>query len=81
MLCGYLFQGRFGSCVLDENHLIAAVRYVELNPVRAGMRTVAREYHFRRTVLANGNDIGWDSPNKFISMLSLLLPNTNHKGG
>jgi len=34
---GYLFQGRFGSCVLDQRHLLAAVRYVELNPVRAGM--------------------------------------------
>jgi putative transposase len=39
---GYLFQGRFGSCVLDEQHLAAAVRYVENNPVRAGM--VGREY-------------------------------------
>jgi putative transposase len=34
---GYLFQGRFGSCVLDERHLLAAARYVELNPVTAGM--------------------------------------------
>jgi len=34
---GYLFQGRFGSCVLDEKHLLAAVRYVELNPVAAGL--------------------------------------------
>jgi putative transposase len=33
---GYLFQGRFGSCVLDERHLLAAARYVELNPVNAG---------------------------------------------
>lgn len=41
---GYLFQGRFGSCVLDENHLLAAVRYVELNPVRAGMAGKAWEY-------------------------------------
>lgn len=32
---GYLFQGRFGSCVLDELHLLAAARYVERNPVRA----------------------------------------------
>jgi hypothetical protein len=24
---GYLFQGRFGSCVLDETHLLAAARY------------------------------------------------------
>lgn len=34
---GYLFQGRFFSCVLDEPHLVAAARYVELNPVRAKM--------------------------------------------
>ena len=34
---GYLFQGRFSSCVLDEAHLSAATSYVELNPVRAGM--------------------------------------------
>lgn len=41
---GYLFQGRFGSCVLDEKHLAAAVRYVENNPVRAGMVKRAWEY-------------------------------------
>jgi putative transposase len=41
---GYLFQGRFGSCVLDEMHLVAAVRYVERNPVRAGIVSVAWEY-------------------------------------
>ena len=32
---GYLWQGRFASFVMDEPHLLAAVRYVELNPVRA----------------------------------------------
>jgi putative transposase len=32
---GYLFQGRFGACVLDETHLLAATRYVERNPVHA----------------------------------------------
>src|SRR5215470_20268826 len=41
---GYLFQGRFGSCVLDENHLIAAARYIELNPVHAGMVGKPEEY-------------------------------------
>ncbi len=34
---GHLWQSRFGSSVLDERHLIAAVRYVERNPVRAGL--------------------------------------------
>ncbi len=41
---GYLFQGRFSSCVLDERHLLAAVRYVELNPVRAGIVRNAWDY-------------------------------------
>jgi putative transposase len=37
---GHLFQNRYGSVVMDDAHLIAAVRYVSLNPVRA--RLVAR---------------------------------------
>ena len=37
---GHLFQSRFGSVAMDEAHLLAAVRYVSLNPVRA--RLVAR---------------------------------------
>jgi putative transposase len=41
---GYLFQGRFHSCPLDEAHLVAAVRYVERNPVRAGLVQRAWEY-------------------------------------
>jgi putative transposase len=41
---GYLFQGRFGSCVLDERHLLAAARYVELNPVNAGVVKEAMDY-------------------------------------
>ena len=34
---GYLWQGRFASFVMDEPYLLAAARYVELNPVRAGL--------------------------------------------
>jgi len=43
---GYLFQGRFGSCVLDERHLLASVRYVELNPVRAMLVKLPWEYQW-----------------------------------
>jgi putative transposase len=32
---GHLWQGRFGSVAMDEAHLVAALRYVSLNPVRA----------------------------------------------
>ncbi|HWU38555.1 MAG TPA: transposase [Candidatus Acidoferrum sp.] len=34
---GHLWQGRFASFVLDEPYLLTAARYVELNPVRAGL--------------------------------------------
>ncbi|MDD5644680.1 MAG: transposase [bacterium] len=34
---GYLWQGRFSSFILDEKYLLAATRYLLLNPVRAGM--------------------------------------------
>lgn len=34
---GHLWQDRFRSFVMDERHLIACARYVELNPVRAGL--------------------------------------------
>ena len=34
---GHVWQGRFYSCPLDERHLWQALRYVELNPVRAKM--------------------------------------------
>lgn len=43
---GYLFQGRFCSCVLDEKHLVAAVRYVERNPVKAGIVSHPGDYHW-----------------------------------
>jgi putative transposase len=41
---GHLWQGRFSSFPLDENYLLAAARYVERNPVRAGIVEKAWEY-------------------------------------
>ena len=43
-LCGHLWQGRFYSCPLDEANLWSAVRYVERNPVRAGLAKRAEKY-------------------------------------
>jgi putative transposase len=34
---GHLWQNRFFSCPLDESHLMSALRYTDLNPVRAGL--------------------------------------------
>lgn len=41
---GYLWQGRFFSCPMDESYLYAAVRYVEQNPVRAALVNKAEDY-------------------------------------
>lgn len=41
---GYLWQGRFSSYLLDENYLYAVVRYIENNPVEAGLVTNAWDY-------------------------------------
>ncbi|MDP2939497.1 MAG: transposase [Candidatus Omnitrophota bacterium] len=41
---GYLWQGRFSSFPVDERYLYAAVRYVERNPVRAGLVRKAEDY-------------------------------------
>ena len=41
---GHVFQGRFGSVPMDEAHLLAAARYVALNPVRARLVADARDW-------------------------------------
>ncbi len=45
-VAGRLWQGRFYSCPLDEEHLWAAVRYVELNPARAGIVDIPEAYRW-----------------------------------
>jgi putative transposase len=51
---GYLWQGRFASFVMDEPYLLAAARYVELNPVRAGL-------------VPNAGDWRWSSAKSHLS--------------
>jgi len=46
---GYLFQGRFSSCVLDQQHLLAAAQYVARNPVVAGLAKTPWEYPWSST--------------------------------
>ena len=41
---GHLWQGRFGSVVMDEAHLYNAFAYVSLNPVRAGLVKRAQDW-------------------------------------
>jgi REP-associated tyrosine transposase len=55
---GHLFQGRFGSAVMDEEHLVAAARYISLNPVRAGLARRAADWRWSsvRAHLAGKDD-------------------------
>jgi len=43
---GHLWQERFHSFAMDEYYLLAAVRYVELNPVHAHMVKSAEDYRW-----------------------------------
>jgi len=41
---GYLWQGRFKSYIMDEHHLLRAIRYIERNPIVAGIVDRAEHY-------------------------------------
>ncbi len=56
---GYLFQGRFHSFPLEGSYLLAAVRYVLRNPVRAGIARRPWDYQWSSAkwfVGETGND-------------------------
>ncbi len=43
---GHLWENRFYSCPLDQAHLWCAARYVERNPVRAGMVECCEDFRW-----------------------------------
>jgi len=43
---GHAWEGRYYSCTLGPGHLWTAVRYVERNPVRAGMAPLPDDYRW-----------------------------------
>ena len=43
---GHFWQGRFGCVAMDEPHLLAALRYVALNPVRARLAQRAEDWRW-----------------------------------
>ncbi len=55
---GHLWQNRFYSCPLSERHLWIALRYVEANPVRAGLVGNAAAFRWSSAAvhLGNGRD-------------------------
>ena len=60
---GCLWQGRFASFPMDESHLLAATRYVLLNPLRAGLvREIADWPHSSLPVHLGGVTDGLANP-------------------
>ncbi len=52
---GTLWEGRFRSCVVEENnYLLLCQRYIEMNPVRAGLVSSPVDYRWS-SYRANGN--------------------------
>ena len=51
---GHVWQDRFHASALDDRHFLNAVRYVELNPVRAGLVPKAGDYAWSSAAAHSG---------------------------
>jgi putative transposase len=51
---GHLWQDRFSSFVMDEPHALMAARYIENNPVEAGMVAQAEDYRWSSAAYHTG---------------------------
>ena len=45
-LTGHLWRGRFQSCILDDQSVFEEIRFIENNPVRAGIVGRAEDYRW-----------------------------------
>ena len=55
---GHLWQNRFYSCPLDDQHFWRALRYVECNPIRAKLVRSAWDYHWSSAAMHIGHGDG-----------------------
>jgi putative transposase len=54
---GHAWQGRYYSCPLDRVHLWEALRYTELNPVRAGLASEAQAWKWSSAAAHCGAEV------------------------
>jgi putative transposase len=67
---GYLWQGRFQSYPMDEAYLLRTVRYIELNPVRAGLVVSPFDYPFSSArIHQNGSQNHWVNPTPVLQLV------------
>ncbi|MCC6478004.1 MAG: transposase [Sphingomonadaceae bacterium] len=69
---GHLFQGRFASYAMDDAHMMVAARYIETNPVKAGMVKRAEDWLWSSARAHISGDGDWLTD---ISALGQHLPN------
>lgn len=69
---GHLFQGRYKALLIDADaYLLELVRYIHLNPVRAGIVASADEYQWSGHSAYLGNELlPWFTTDYVLSMLS-----------
>lgn len=72
---GHLFQGRFASYPMDKAHLMAAVRYVENNPVAAKMVERAEDYRWSSARSHIEGERSSDDPLTGLEVLRDVAPN------
>jgi putative transposase len=72
---GHLFQGRFASYPMDEAHLLAAVRYVELNPVAAKIVARAGDWRWSSAKSHLAGRRAKDDPLTDVAALAAHVPN------
>jgi len=73
---GTLWEGRYRATVVDsERYLLTLMRYIELNPVRAGMVAMPQDYpwsSYRRNALVEGGpNADWLTPHEEYTRLGL----------
>jgi putative transposase len=73
---GTLWEGRFHSCMVSsDEYVLACYRYVELNPVHAGMVAAPSDYRWSSyRVNAQGEDDGWLRAHPSYEALSEQIP-------
>jgi REP element-mobilizing transposase RayT len=67
---GHLFRSRYQSVIVEaEGHLLELLRYLALNPVRAGLCAHPRDWRWSSYAAA----IGWAAPAPFLDLEEVLL--------
>ncbi len=72
---GHLFQSRFASYPMDDAHLMAAVRYVELNPVTAKLAASAQDWPWSSARSHIAGKRAKDDPLTDVAALGAHVPN------